>query len=272
MIAPACQRWRGGRDSYRPAREVIDTRRYEVAPIATDREARAFVEAHHYSGSYPAARARFGLYRRGGELAGVAVVSHPMREGVLSCLPGRGLERAELGRFVLLDGVEANGETWFLARVFELLRRSGFVALVSHSDPCPRTSAAGAVVFGGHVGTIYQAHNAAYLGRATPRTQRVLPDGTVLSARALSKVRAGERGRRYAAELLERHGAWPLGAAGVVDPAQWLRLWVPWVTRPLRNPGPHRYAWGLTGAAKKHLPSSLPYPKLAPPPAEARAA
>ena len=50
--------------SYRPAGEPIDPRRYEVAAIASDRTAKDFVLPHHYSGSYPAARFRFGLFRR----------------------------------------------------------------------------------------------------------------------------------------------------------------------------------------------------------------
>jgi hypothetical protein len=256
------QRWRARRDTYRPAGETIRTLDYEVAEIAGDREAKTFVLAHHYSASYPAARARFGLYRRGGELAGVAVVSHPARESVLSLFPGERLASAELGRFVLLDDVPGNGETWFLGRIFELLRARGMVGLLSHSDPAPRELAAGGVVFPGHVGTIYQAHNARYLGRATSRTLRLLPDGTVLSARAVSKVRARERGWRYAAALLERHGASPLGEYD--DAVAWLRAWVPALTRPFRHPGNHRYAWAIDRRARPHLPASLPYPKASP--------
>ena len=97
MLTPVSQRWRSQRASYRPAGEPIDPRRYEVAPIATDNPAKAFVVAHHYSASFPAARARFGLYR-GGELVGVAVLSQPMRDEVLAGLPGDRAERAELGR------------------------------------------------------------------------------------------------------------------------------------------------------------------------------
>jgi hypothetical protein len=73
------QRWRERRDSYRPTREPIRTALYDVAEIATDTEAREFVERHHYSGTYPAARARVGLYLRG-ELCGVAVFSHPAND------------------------------------------------------------------------------------------------------------------------------------------------------------------------------------------------
>jgi hypothetical protein len=263
VIATVAQRWRARRDSYRPAGEPIDTRRYEVAPIAADGPAKAFVVATHYSASYPAARFRFGLYRRGGELVGVAVVSHPARESVLDALPGAGLERAELGRLVLLDDVPANGETWFLGRCFELLRRAGLVGLVSHSDPAPRTTASNRVIFCGHLGVCYQAHNAVYAGRGTSRTLRLLPDGSVLSARAISKVRARERGWRYSAAILERFGASPLSLAD--DAKAWLARWVPALTRPMRHPGNYRYLWAIDRRARRHLPASLPYPKVAAP-------
>ena len=57
-------RWRNHRTLYRPAAEVIRTVEYDVAAIDNDREAKAFVLAHHAFGSYPAARLRFGLYHR----------------------------------------------------------------------------------------------------------------------------------------------------------------------------------------------------------------
>lgn len=171
MIA-ACQRWRERRDSYRPAGETIATHAHEVAPIADDSTAKAFVVRHHYSASYPAARFRVGLYRRG-ELAGVAVFSQPSSQGVLNALPCGVEGGVALGRFVLLDEVEANGETWFLARAFQLAAREGFAGVVSDSDPEPRTTAEGRVAFGGHIGTIYQASNAVYLGRTPRRTRRV---------------------------------------------------------------------------------------------------
>jgi hypothetical protein len=53
--------------------------------------------------------------------------------------------------------VPGNGESWFIARCFERLRREGFVGVVAHSDPLRRTRADGTVVCPGHVGTIYQA-------------------------------------------------------------------------------------------------------------------
>lgn len=257
MITDSCQRWRARRDSYRPAGEVFEPRAFEVAAITTDSAVRSFVETHHYSGSYPAARRRFGLYERG-ELVGVAVFSVPMRAEALR--PWSLDDGLELGRFVLLDGVRANGESWFLARCLDALRAEGWAGVVSLSDPTARTSASGAVVFGGHVGTIYQASNAIYTGRASPQTLRLLPDGSVFSNRAASKIRNGERGWRYAVEQLVAHGApEPRG-----DLHAWLREVVPVLTRPLRHHGNHRYAFPLSRAARRSLPASasLPYPKL----------
>lgn len=262
MIA-TCQRWRARRDSYRPAGEPIRTADHEVVVLEDDATAKAFVVAHHYSGSYPAARFRVGLFRRG-ELAGVAVFSHPCAQQVLDVLPGGREAGVELGRFVLLDEVEANGETWFLARALRLLAREGFAAVLSHSDPAPRSTAAGAVVFGGHVGTIYQASSATYLGTGPRRTQRLLPDGSVFSARAWSKIRARERGWDYSSEILVRAGAAPPPR----DPSRgqlraWLKLWVPRLSRPVRHPGMHRYAFPLDKTSRRLMPASLAYPKRA---------
>lgn len=195
------QRWRDGRASYRPPGEVIDTSKYEVAEIMTDEEARRYVVAMHYSKAYVAARLRFGLYR-GGRLTGVAVFSHPCSNRVLTnTFPGtHPLETIELGRFVLDDSVEGNGETWMLARCFEVLRQKGIVGVVSFSDPVPRTTITGEVRHVGHVGCIYQSASARFLGRSTPRTLKLLPDARVLSDRSIQKIRKGERGVRHEAQ------------------------------------------------------------------------
>lgn len=257
MITSLAQRWRDRRGSYRPAGETIRTRSFEVAPIADDATPKAFVLRHHYLGSYPAARRRFGLYL-GAELVGVAVFSVPANDRTLAVFPTAPKEGLELGRFVLLDQVPANGETWFLARCFDLLRAERFAGVVSFSDPFPRTSASGEMVFPGHVGTIYQAFNAIYLGRARRDTLRMLPDGRMLSNRALAKVRKLERGWRYVVELLHGYGAGELAG----DPAEWLRTWLPQITRSVRHPGNHKYAWALRRDVARYLPASKPYPKF----------
>lgn len=258
----ANQRWRERRHSFRRPDEQIRPSEYEVAELELDATAKDFVVAHHYSGSYPAARARFGMFRRG-ELVGVAVFSHPCRD-----LREPALRAVELGRFVLLDEVPGNGETWFLARAFEVLRARGdLVGVLSFSDPFARVDADGREVFPGHIGTIYQAHNARYLGRGPRRTLRLLPDGSVFSDRAASKIRAGHRGWAYSAGLLVEHGATAPAClrSGRADPEE-LRAWLPralaLTTRKVRHPGNHKYAWAFTKRARTVVPLGRAYPKF----------
>lgn len=254
------QRWRNGRERYRPPGEVIRSSEYDVAELPADTEAKQFVVQHHYSGSYPAARFRFGLYRHG-TLVGVSVFSHPCNDKVLTTtFPWTAKESVELGRFVLLDEVPGNGETWFLARCFERLR-SRVRGVVSFSDPVPRTDRHGHRVFPGHIGTIYQAHNGVYLGRGTARTLRLLPNGAVLSDRTLQKIRAGEQGWRYSAGLLEAWGAQPCPEG---RRAEWLMMWLPKLTRTLRHPGNHKYAWVLQRSERRRVALlGIEYPKAA---------
>lgn len=251
MLVNQNQRWRDRRSSFRPAGELIQTEDYEISELAGNKDARAFVEKHHYSGSYPAARFRYGLYHRREGLVGVAVYSHPVNDRTLTSLfPGNVLEGVELGRFVLLDQVPGNAETWFLARTFELLRTSGITGVVSFSDPHPRTTVNGGRVFCGHVGTIYQAHNAVYLGRGTARPILLLPDGTVFSARCVSKIQTLDVGWKYSAELLQHFGADILDPQWE-DPRVWLAYWLGKLTRKLKHTGNLKYGWGLTPQMKR---------------------
>ena len=268
MISTVAQRWRGGRPSYRPAGEPIDTSRYEVAAIdgkGADTIARAFVVREHYAASMPAARERFGLYR-GADLVGVAVFSHPAQDKVLACLPCPKAEAVEIGRLVLLDDVPANGESWFIARAFEVLRARGYTGVVSFADPVERSDAAGEVVKPGHIGTIYQATNALYDGLATARTLRLLPDGSSFNERTRSKIRGRERGWRHAVEQLVAAGATPPEHTDVAaDLHAWLLRELPRVTRALKHGGNHRYLFPLTPQVRRHMYGPwLPYPKISP--------
>jgi hypothetical protein len=265
MIPPVdkCQRWREGSSCFRPAREVVDTKCLDVAEIGRT-VAKPFVELHHYARRFPGNSFRFGLYQRG-ELAGVAVFSKPFTVDVVAnVFPGLEdprEEALELSRFVLLDDVGPNAETWFLKRCFRLLagRARG---IVSFSDPCPRTRDDGTTVFPGHVGTIYQAKGARYLDVTEARTLRILPDGTVFSNFSSGKIRRGLRGWRSSAAELERFGADPL--AGVDDEDEriaWLEKWRDLLTRPMRHPGLHRYAWNLDPTAAIPHGPDRPYPK-----------
>ena len=259
MITDVTQVWRARRASYRPAGEPFDPRAYEVAPIAQDAIARAFVVEHHYSGTYPAARRRFGLYQRGGALVGVVVFSVPVRAEVFAPMPREAWSAcAELGRLVLLDTVQSNAESWFVRRCLDALTREGFAGVVSFSDPFRRHALDGTVVHAGHIGGVYQALGARYVGRARPGAMLLLPDGRSLSPRAVAKIRAGHRGREYAAAQLVAAGAPPLDG----DPGTWVDTALEQVTRRVRHPGNLKYAWPFGRATAKAVGEGLPYVKL----------
>jgi hypothetical protein len=214
----ACQRWRAGRASYRPLREPIDPSNFEVAPI-DERAARAFVLAHHYSGSYPAAVARYGLFERvrlgRSALVGVAIFSVPIQPRAAAAYGAAGVTFCDLGRFVLLDHVGANAETFFLARARRYLAaekidergRPIYGLVLSYSDPMPRMTVSGEVRHVGHIGQIYIASSALFCGRAKPRRLWLAQDASIVSERSLSKLRTGERGAAAAYQRLINLGA-----------------------------------------------------------------
>lgn len=244
MITDTVQRWTERRESRRPAGELIRPADYEVAPIGSAAEARAFIERHHYAGTASSTAHRFGLYRRGA-LVGVALFGPPSSMAAHHKVwPALGLDEAvTLGRVVLLDEVPGNGESYFGASCFRLLRERGVVAIESCADPEPRTDERGRQVFRGHLGTIYCALNGRHVGRTRAATLRLLPDGTVLSNRAAGKLaRAGE------------------------DALAWLRLWRARLTRPMRHRGCFRYVWCLDRRRRRAILEAagpaLPYPKF----------
>jgi len=243
-----CLRWNARRHSHRPAGEPFDSSRYGVEEL-DEPTAKAFTVAHHYSGTYPAARFRVGMFEqlphRASRLVGVAVFSVPMTQTLvpkyLGVAPSLG---AELGRLVLLDHIPGNAESWFLARAFRLLRKSlPLAGVVSFCDPVPRFDAAGRQIKRSHTGVIYRAHNAQYRGRTHPRTLLLMPNGLCASDRTLSKIRNEEPGIDYAMRQLRAAGAPPrhLGET----PAEWL-----WrlrhkegFFRAMRHPGNHAFCW-----------------------------
>ena len=109
------------------------------------------------------------------------------------------------------------------------------------------------------MGTIYAASNAVHLGRSHSDTLHLLPNGTVFSRRAITKIRSGDRGWRYAVDQLVAAGATSPGA----DLGAWLPGALAQVTRKVRHPGNLKYALPLTRAARRALPASLPYPTFA---------
>ena len=250
------------RPRFDPDRHVV-----EVLDYATARE---YVLAHHYSGSYPAARLQLGLWRYTGEervrhLAGVLVYGVSCNERVIPrYAPGISpREGVELCRLVLDDEVEMHGESWMLARCQQLLRRElpEVRVIVSYSDPVPRHTATGRLVMPGHTGTIYQATNAIYSGRARGRALLLTPDGEVVSPRMLSKIVAGDSGWRYAENRLLALGCPPRHEGE--DAAAYVRRATVSLRR-LKHPGNHVYVWGLDRRAQRaarDASGGLPYPK-----------
>lgn len=190
----------------------------------------------------------------------------------LSALIAHSLDRAtrKFGRWVRtpedvhkLVGV-AIDDAALVARAFAELRRRGYAGIVSFADPVPRTTVGGEVIFPGHIGRIYQASNAVFTGRASPRTKRLLPDGRVFDERAWSKIRARHTGWRYAVDQLVAAGAVPpMRTATAADLCTWLKAELPRCTRPFRHRGNYRYLFGLHPAVRHKLQQvAQPYPKF----------
>lgn len=262
----ATQRWTHREPSWRHTSDGgFNPGRYDVVLI-DEATARDFVLTHHYSGTWPSPKYRYGLYD-GGDLVGVNVLGIPTGANVLTNpLPGLvPFEQSlELSRLVLLDEVPANAESWFTAEVFRRAARyHGIRGVVAFSDPDER-KVGDRLILPGHVGTIYQALNATYTGRATPRSQWMLRDGSMFSPRARAKITGGERGAAGAVAQLVRRGADPL------DPDQDPRAWIRQALRqvgavPVRHQGVHRYVFKLgTPAIRRRVlvgMPALPYPK-----------
>lgn len=274
-----CQRWTKRRHTWKhPSDGGFDPTRYRVEPVH-ETDAGLFVITNHYAASMPAASHCYGL-RQDGQLVGAAVLSVPMQQSVLTNVfpdlePYE--ESLELGRFVLLDDVPANGESWFLGQMFGLAEVDGVRGIVSFADPVQRRRIVTELgpdgeelereqlIMPGHVGLIYQATNARALGRSTPRTLVWVPrQGRVLSARTMQKIRAQERGSDGAEKLLVTWGARPRVAGQ--NPTAWLRQALDDVgAQRVRHPGNYRYAWAVGPRRVKRavhiaLPST-PYPK-----------
>lgn len=281
VAADAGQRWHAGRHSFVRTRDGgFDPDRYEVVAFPNDARAKTFVEEHHYSKAYPAAKARYGLLLRdpAGEdpLVGVAVFSVPANTRVItSVFPDLDLSTGvELGRLVL-EGppagqggpqrAPANAESWFVARCLEDLAGRGIRGVVSFSDPVPRRALDGTVTLPGHAGLVYQALNMRYTGRGTARYVTLLPDGRTISDRALQKVRAQECGHEYVERRLVDLGA--VAPRAFEDPAAWLTDALNDIqARRFKHAGNHRYVIpvGQTRADRRAVRIALPggdYPK-----------
>jgi len=117
------------------------------------------------------------------------------------------------------------------------------------------------VIFPGHHGTIYQAKGMDYLGKTRPRRLTMLPDGSVLHDRAMSKVRNDECGRGGVERRLVALGARPRSEG---EPGRgWLEEALQAVgARVVSHGGNHRYAAYIgPRAGRRFAATSYPYPK-----------
>ncbi len=269
------QRWRDGRDRYRPVGETIDPGRYLVTPIAYC-DAKRFVTQHHYSRSFPQIRYAFGLHehqpgRAGTDLVGVLTLGNGTRAAALTSafptlVPYR--ESLELNRLVLLDHVAANAESWFTARALRTAAECGIRGITTFSDPSElwRTAPDGRRIRikRGHVGVVYQALNMTYLGRSRPSWKLYFPDGTEISRRSLTKIIGHEPGADGMITRLIARGAPPPGHD--IDRRAWLnRALTACGAQRRYHPGNHKYAL-RTGRSRGErtrttIPAPRPYPK-----------
>ena len=151
--------------------------------------------------------------------------------------PSRG---CVLQRLLCLPSVAANGESYFAARAFRLLRQAKPVieSVVSFSDPQV-----------GHCGCVYASLSGAYRGRTRPRTVLRIA-GETISDRTLSKIRNLETGHAGAVDQLVRLGA-PRPQAD-----EHLREWLERCRRaeilvPARQASLFTYCFELTRGARR---------------------
>jgi hypothetical protein len=202
MLTDRTQRWRDRRSLFVSGDTLIDPRLYAV-DVVDHETARAFISDHHYLPRYPAAQVAVGLFGPGAAgrpaLSGLIVFGVPATGAVITRHTGFNdpAQGCVLQRLLCLPCVAANGESFFTARAFRLLRlaRPRIESVVSFSDPAF-----------GHCGGVYAALSGAYRGRTRPR-QVLRIAGETISDRTLSKIRNLESGHAGAIDQLTRLGA-----------------------------------------------------------------
>jgi hypothetical protein len=273
-----CQRWSpaGEQRWQHPRYSRFDKTRYGVDKVDVA-VARAFVVQHHYSRAWCAPKLCYGLFDLAGQvprLVGAAVLSIPVKSVITRAFPTLTAfyESVDLGKFVLLDEVPANGESWFLTEVFRLAAKAGIRGIVSFADPVARTTLAtedtpSETLFGGHIGEVYGLAMGSQNGRSgfgyTGRSDRsykiLMPDGRVFNEQARSKLLNRRVGWEYAARFLAGYGARPLRDGE--NPRTWLPEALDAAhARRLEHGGQHRYlrVIGTTKPARAAVRIGLP--------------
>ena len=117
---------------------------------------RDFIREHHYTRGCHNGPMTWGLFSEG-RLIGVCAFATPSSEAVRGSIWGMGNKShvTELHRLVILDETPVNTESWFISRALKGLgeERPEIWGVISFADAME-----------GHIGVIYQATNALYLG------------------------------------------------------------------------------------------------------------
>ena len=269
----ADKRWVDRNERWVRHSTLISPTEYGV-DVVREKDAKAFIIQHHYSGTMVAARLCVGLYRKTGvdqsRLVGVAAFSVPMQGAAITRYTGFDPNNGvELGRFVLLPEVAFNGESWFLSRAFKLLKQEkggpgGIRSVISYADPLERRTPEGLLTKPAHAGQIYQATNAIYGGRSRAQYLWMCRDGRVLSRRSLNKIINQEVGHAYAARQLMAAGA--PAREMLESPKEWVERVLPLIATRIKHPGNFVFAFGLDSPARDLVRQTnaggQPYPKI----------
>ncbi len=192
---------------------------------------RGVIASYHYSGRMPDAVQECYAGYYGTTFAG-GIAFGPGAASVRNELPDLTPQQVrELVRLWSPDGMPRNTESRLIGAALRMLRSIRLV--VSFSDPAE-----------GHVGTVYQATNAVYLGLSGNGSRYLDPDGNRVHSRLASvfRMRHSEKyGTLTNAEIAAAEG---------------------WVSQS--TGGKHRYAWALGSRADRRILASLalPYPKV----------
>jgi len=210
--------------------------------LEEDARARTFIEAHHYSKTFPFALLNVAAWRNGEMIGCVVFGTSPHVHGYKRYgLPD---STVELNRLAIIPGQGTGGASWLISKSLAILARErpDITDVLSYCDPAPRFSAIGVEVKRAHTGAIYKAANAREVGRAHPRTILLCPNGTMVTTRTMTdwivKGKPAARNRLLAQSAPpprdgETRAEW---VARCLVEAPWRKIW---------NPGNVAYAWHL---------------------------
>lgn len=193
---------------------------------------RGAMASYHYSGRMPDAVQECFAGYYGATFAG-GLAFGPGAASVRNELPNLTPQQVrELVRLWSPDGMPRNTESRLISSALRMLQ--GIRLVVSFSDPAE-----------GHVGTIYQATNAVYLGMSGGGTRYVTAEGERVHGR-LAGVYRMRHPDTYAG----------MTNAAVAEAEGWAAQ---------ETGGKHRYAWALGSRYDRRILATLaqPYPKAA---------